>query len=54
MKNFAEKISFSIAVKFYGHYVLRLKDKGRSKMTWKKKVEEESVNVSLRREDALC
>ena len=30
------------------------KKKGRSKMTWKKQVEEESVKVGLRREDALC
>ena len=28
--------------------------KGRSKRTWKKQVEEESVKVGLRREDALC
>ena len=28
--------------------------KGRPKMTWKKQVEEESVKIGLRREDALC
>ena len=28
--------------------------KGRTKRTWKKQVEEESVNVGLRREDAHC
>ena len=28
--------------------------KGRPKRTWKKQVEEESVKVGLRREDALC
>ena len=28
--------------------------KGRLKMTWKKQVEEGSVKVSLRREDARC
>ena len=28
--------------------------KGRLKRTWKKQVEEESVKVGLRREDALC
>ena len=28
--------------------------KGRMKRTWKKQVEEESVNVGLRRQDALC
>ena len=28
--------------------------KGKSKKTWKKQVEEESVKVGLRREDALC
>ena len=29
------------------------KKKGRTKMTWKKQVEEESVKAGLRREDAL-
>ena len=28
--------------------------KGRPKRTWKKQVEEESVKVGLRKEDALC
>ena len=28
--------------------------KGRLKRTWKKQVEEESVKVALRRQDALC
>ena len=28
--------------------------KGRLRRTWRKQVEEESVRVSLRREDALC
>ena len=28
--------------------------KGRPRRTWKKQVEEESVKVGLRREDALC
>ena len=28
--------------------------KGRSKRTWKKQVEEESMKGGLRREDALC
>ena len=28
--------------------------KGRPKRMWKKQVDEESVNVGLRREDALC
>ena len=28
--------------------------KGRPKRMWKKQVKEESMNVSLRREDALC
>ena len=28
--------------------------KGRPQRTWKKKVEEESVKVGLRNEDALC
>ena len=33
---------------------MRLKVKGRLKRTWKKQLEEESVKVGLRREDALC
>ena len=28
--------------------------KGRPKSTWKRQVEEESVKISLRREDTLC
>ena len=28
--------------------------KGRPKMTWEKQVEEDSVNIGLRRGDALC
>ena len=28
--------------------------KGRPKRTWKRQLEEESVKVGLRREDALC
>ena len=28
--------------------------KGRTNRAWKKQVEDESVNVGLRREDALC
>ena len=55
---------------WYGHvlrredgYVLRRafdfevegqRKKGRQKRTWKKQVEEESVNVGLRREDVYC
>ena len=44
-------------------YVLRMaldfevegqRKKGRQKRTWKKQVEEESVKVCLRMEDALC
>ena len=30
------------------------REKGRLKRTWRKQVEEESVKVGLRREDALC
>ena len=40
-----------------GHYILRLKVKGRRerlKRTWKKQVEEESVKVGLRRKDTFC
>ena len=47
---------------WYGHVLRRAVDfvvegqrrKGRPKRTWKKQVEEESVKVGLRREDALC
>ena len=57
------------SVHWYG-YVLRREDghvlrtldfeaegqrkKGRLKRTWKKQVEEESVKIGLRKEDALC
>ena len=45
-----------------GHVLRRVLDfevegqrkKGRSKMTWQKQVEEESMKVCLRRKDALC
>ena len=45
-----------------GHVLRRVLDfevegqrkKGRLKRTWKKQVEEESVKIGLRREDALC
>ena len=30
------------------------RNKGRSKRTWKKQVDEESIKVGLRREDAIC
>ena len=46
----------------YGHDLRRALDlevegqrkKGRLKRTWKKQVEEESVKISLRKEDARC
>ena len=34
--------------------VVGQRKKGRPKRTWQKQVEEESVNVGLRREDVLC
>ena len=39
-----------------GHVLRRALDfvKGRLKRIWKKEVEEESVKVDFRREDALC
>ena len=58
------------SVRWYGHvlrredgHVLRRvldfevecqRKKGKPKKTWEKQVEEESVKVCLRREDALC
>ena len=37
-----------------GFVVEGQREKGRLKRTWKKQVEEESVKVGLRMEDALC
>ena len=36
------------------HCISRLKVNGRPNRTWKKQVEDESVKVGLRMEDALC
>ena len=55
-------LAMANSVHWYGH-ILRLalvfevegqRKKERPKKTWKKQVEEESVKVGLRREDALC
>ena len=47
-----DQIAVENNVCWHGH-VLRRKE-GRSKRTWKKQVEEESIKVGLSREDALC
>ena len=65
-----DQLVMANSVRWYGHvlrredgHVLRTaldievkgqRKKGRLKRTWKKEVEEESVKVGLRREDALC
>ena len=65
-----DQLAMINSVRWYGHvsrredgHVLRRafdlevdgqRKKGRLRRTWKKKVEEESVNVGLRMEDALC
>ena len=65
-----DQLSMANSVHWYGHmlmredgYVLRRalyfevegqRKKGRPKRTWKRQVEEESVKVGLRMEDALC
>ena len=63
-------MAMSNSVRWYGHvlrreggHILRRaldfkvecqRKKGRLKRTWKKEVDEESVKVGFRREDALC
>ena len=55
-------LSSSTAFRKHGHVLMRALDlevedqreKGRPKRTWKEQVEEESVKIGLRREDALC
>ena len=65
-----EKLAMAVSVRWYGHvlrredgHVLRRafhfevecqRKKGKLKRTWKKQVEEESVKIGLRMEDALC
>ena len=64
-----DQLVMASSVCWYGHvlrredgHVLRVlnievegqKKKGRPKRTWKKQVEDESVEIGLRREDALC
>ena len=55
-------LALAKSVSWYGHVLRRVFDcevdsqrkKGRPKRTWKRQVEEESVKVGLRMEDALC
>ena len=65
-----DQLAMANNVHWYGHvlrredgHVLRMaldfevedqRKKGRPKRSWKKQVEEESVKIGLRREDALC
>ena len=65
-----DQLAIADSVRWYGHvlrredvHVLRMAlvlevegqwKKGRPKRTWKRQVEEESVKVGMRREDALC
>ena len=65
-----DQLAMANSVRWYGHVLRRedgdvlrralefevegQRRKGRSKWTWKKQVEEGSVKVGLRRENALC
>ena len=65
-----DQLALASSVRWYGHVLMRQdghilrraldfevvgqRKKGRPNRTWKKLVEEESVKVGLRREDALC
>ena len=56
-----DQLAMANSVRWYGHILSRASHfeaegqgkKGRLKRTWKKQVEEESVKIGLRREDAL-
>ena len=57
-----DQLSMADSVRWYGH-VLRMtldlevrdhRTKGRPRRTWKQQVEDKSVKVGLRREDAIC
>ena len=70
LKETIDQLAMAISVHWYGHvlrredgHVLRRAlhffvdgqgKNGRLKMTWKKQIEEESVKIGLRVEDALC
>ena len=70
LKETIDRLAMANSVRWYGHvlrrahgHVLRMaldfevecqRKKRRVKRTWMKQVEEESVMVGLRREDALC
>ena len=57
-----DQLAMADSVCWYGHLLRRALDlevegqrkKGSPKRTWERQVEEESVKVGLRREDALC
>ena len=69
-RNSIDRLAVANSVRWYGHVLRRedghvswreldfevdgQRKKGRLKGTWGTQVEEESVNVGLRREDALC
>ena len=62
LKETIDQLAMANSVRWYGHVLRRAlgfevegqRKKGRLKRTWKKQVEEEIVNIGLRREDALC
>ena len=70
LKETMDQLDMANSVRWYGHvlrredgHVLRRalyfevggqRKKGRSKRTWKKQVEEESMKVGIRRKDAIC
>ena len=65
-----DQLAMANSVRWYGHVLRRMnghilrralyfevkgqRRKGRPRRTWKRQVEEEGVEVGLRREDALC
>ena len=57
-----DQLAMANSICLYGHVLRRAlyfevdgqRKNGRPKWTWKKQVEEESVKVGLRREDAFC
>ena len=55
-----DHLAIACGVLWYGHVLRRALDfegqrkEGKSKRTWQKQVEEESVKVGLRKEDVLC
>ena len=52
-----DQLAMTNSVHWYGHVLRRALDfeaEGRPKRTWKKQVEEESMNVGVSRKDPLC